>query len=163
MANHARTDTPVSARARADRRTKDLVKRLEPGEIAVINHSDVDLVAADSLVDAGVVAVVNAVASFTGRYPNVGPLQLVRHGIVLLDDVGIGVLERIAEGEVLTIDGDRLLIGHELIATGNRQDEADLTERIVDGRLPPSADAGGRARHRLPRRPAGPAPVGLHP
>lgn len=134
MANHARTDAPVSARARADRRTKDLVKRLEPGEIAVINHSDVDLVAADSLVDAGVVAVVNAVASFTGRYPNVGPLQLVRHGIVLLDDVGIGVLERITEGEVLTIDGDRLLIGHELIATGHRQDEADLAGRVADAR-----------------------------
>ncbi|MEX0848010.1 MAG: putative cytokinetic ring protein SteA [Ilumatobacteraceae bacterium] len=134
MAAHARTDAPVSARARADRRTKDLVKRLEPGEIAVINHSDVDLVAADSLVDAGVVAVVNAVASFTGRYPNLGPLQLVRHGIVVLDDVGVGVLERIAEGEVVTIDGDRLLIGHELIATGRRQDEAGLAERVAEAR-----------------------------
>ena len=53
-----RADLVVTARARADRRTKDLVKRLEAGEIAVVNHSDIALVAADALGDAGVVAVV---------------------------------------------------------------------------------------------------------
>ncbi len=133
-AGTGRTEAQVTARARADRRTKDLVKRLEPGEIAVINHSDVDLVAADALVDAGVVAVVNAVPSFTGRYPNLGPLQLVRNGIILLDDVGIGVLERIEEGEVVTIAGDRVLVGNELVAMGTRQDEATLRARVTDAR-----------------------------
>ena len=57
-----RADVPVVARARADGRTKDLIKRLEPGEIAVIDHADLDRVAAEGLVEAGVVAVVNAVA-----------------------------------------------------------------------------------------------------
>lgn len=127
----ARSELVVSARARADRRTKDLVKRLEPGEIAVINHADLDLVAADALIDAGVVAVVNAASSFTGRYPNLGPLQLVRSGAVLVDDVGVGVLERVAEGEVLTVDGDRVLIGTEVIAEGRRQTEDDLVDRVA--------------------------------
>ena len=124
----------VTARARADRRTKDLVKRLEPGEIAVINHSDVDLVAVDALVDAGVVAVVNAVASFSGRYPNLGPLHLVQSGAVLLDDVGVEVLDRIAEGEVVTIVGERLLIGQDHVATGHRPTEAELLERLAESR-----------------------------
>jgi uncharacterized membrane-anchored protein len=130
----ARPDIVVTARARADRRTKDLVKRLEPGEIAVINHLDVDLVAADALVDAGVVAVINAASSFTGRYPNLGPLQIVRSGAVLVDDVGIGVLERVAEGEVVTIDGDRVLIGTDVIAEGRRQSEDELVERVATAR-----------------------------
>lgn len=129
-----RLEAAVTARARADRRTKDLVKRLEPGEIAVIDHADVDLVAADGLVDAGVIAVVNAVASFTGRYPNHGPLQLVRHGVLLLDEVGHEVLDRIAEGDVVTIDDDRLMIGDEVIAVGRRRTEEELTEAVEDAR-----------------------------
>ncbi|MFM2071874.1 MAG: hypothetical protein RLZZ623_2137 [Actinomycetota bacterium] len=130
----SRADVSVTARARADRRTKDLVKRLEPGEIAVINHADLDLVAADSLIDAGVVAVINAAESFTGRYPNMGPLQLVRGGVLLLDAVGIGVLERIAEGDVVTIDGDRVLIAAVEVATGRRVDEDDLVARVAEAR-----------------------------
>ena len=130
----ARADVVVTARARADSRTKDLVKRLEPGEIAVINHADVDLVAADALVEAGVVAVINAASSFTGRYPNLGPLQIVRSGAVLIDDVGLGVLERVADGEVITIDGDRVLIGTDVIAEGRRQTEDELVERVAVAR-----------------------------
>lgn len=130
----SRVDIPITARARADRRTKDLAKRLEPGEIAVINHSDVDLVAADALIDAGVSAVVNAVASFSGRYPNTGPLHLVRNGVVLLDEVGIEGFERISEGQVVSIVGDRLMIGDEVVAVGRRQDEQALLDRVVDAR-----------------------------
>jgi len=130
----ARSDVVVTARARADSRTKDLVKRLEPGEIAVIDHADVDLVAADGLVEAGVVAVVNAVASFTGRYPNLGPLQLVRHGVLLLDEVGPDVLDRVAEGDIITIDDNRIMIGDEVIGVGRRRTEEDLVEAVDDSR-----------------------------
>jgi uncharacterized membrane-anchored protein len=130
----SRADMAVTARARPDRRTKDLVKRLESGEIAVINHSDVDLVAADALIDAGVIAVVNAAASFTGRYPNLGPLQLVRSGIILIDDVGVGVFEQVVEGGVITIDGDRVIIDGEVVATGRRRNEAELVALVADAR-----------------------------
>ena len=72
----ARRRPPRSSAPRGvDRRTKDLVKRLEPGEIAVIDHEDLDRVAADGLVEAGVAAVVNAAPSISGRYPNGGPIR----------------------------------------------------------------------------------------
>lgn len=129
-----RADLPVTARARADRRTKDLVKRMEPGEIAVINHADVDLVAADALVEAGVVAVINSVASFTGRYPNLGPLQLVRNDVVLIDDVGLAILDRIEEGQVVTIDGNRILVDDEVLAVGYRWGEQELVDAVADAR-----------------------------
>ena len=64
-------------RARVGKRTKDLTKRLEPGDIAIIDHVDLDRVAADGLIEAGVVAVVNAAPSISGRYPNGGPMRLV--------------------------------------------------------------------------------------
>lgn len=130
----SRAELVVTARARADRRTKDLVKRLGAGEIAVINHADVDLVAADALIDSGIVAVINATASFTGRYPNLGPLQLVRAGLVVLDDVGVGLLERVSEGEVLTIDGDRVLIDGDEVASGHRRSEDELVELVAHAR-----------------------------
>ena len=74
--------------ARLDRRTKRLVGRLRPGDIAVIDHVDLDRVAADSLVAVGVAAVLNAKPSVSGRYPNLGPEVLISAGIPLLDDLG---------------------------------------------------------------------------
>jgi uncharacterized membrane-anchored protein len=85
--------------ARVGKRTKDLTKRLEPGDIAVIDHADLDRVAADGLIDAGVVAVVNASPSITGRYPNGGPLRLVRAGVVLVDDVGSSIMDAVVDGQ----------------------------------------------------------------
>ncbi len=95
--------------ARLDRRTKNLTKRLKPGEIAVIHHSDLDRVSAEALVKSGVSAVVNAVPSVSGRYPNLGPSILLDAGITLIDDVGESVLTEIHEGDRITVDGGQLL------------------------------------------------------
>ena len=103
-------------------RTKDLTKLLAPGDIAVIDHADLDRVAADALVEVGVAAVVNASPSITGRYPNTGPLQLVDAGIPLIDDVGPDIIERVTESDELVIEGGRLLQDGELIGTGTRLD-----------------------------------------
>lgn len=108
--------------ARAGRRTKDLTKLLAPGDIAVIDHADLDRVAADALVEVGVAAVVNASPSITGRYPNTGPLQLVDAGIPLIDDVGPDIMERVTESEELVIEGGQLLQDGALIGTGTRLD-----------------------------------------
>ena len=45
--------------ARLDKRTKNLVKRLKPGDVAVIDHLDIDRVAAETLVEKAPVVVVN--------------------------------------------------------------------------------------------------------
>ena len=83
----------LSGPARVDRRTKDLTKRLRPGDIAVIDHEDLDRVSAEALVACRPAAVVNASTSISGRYPNLGPEILVAAGIPLLDDAGPDVMD----------------------------------------------------------------------
>jgi uncharacterized membrane-anchored protein len=122
--------------ARVDPRTKVLVKRLHPGDIAVIDHADLDRVSADELIDCRVAAVVNAAKSITGRYPNLGPRLLVEAGIPLLDDVGSDVLIRISEGAVVRLDGDVVFAGDQAVAKGVLQDETTLAkamQQAVDG------------------------------
>src|ERR1700749_714055 len=97
--------------ARVDLKTKVLVRRLEPGDIAVIDHPDLDRVSADELIACRVGAVVNASRSVTGRYPNLGPRLLLEAGIPLLDDVGREVLARVAEGALVRLDKDILYAG----------------------------------------------------
>src|SRR6202522_783270 len=104
--------------ARVDSRTKVLVRRLEPGDIAVIDHADLDRVSADELIACRVAAVVNAARSVTGRYPNLGPRLLLDAGIPLLDDVGREVLSRIADGTLVRLDGDVLYKGDTVVAKG---------------------------------------------
>ena len=118
--------TDVTGTARVDRRTKDLIKRLDPGEIAVIDHEDLDRVAADGLIEGKVVAVVNAAVSISGRYPNVGPIRVVQAGIPLIDDVGSDLLDRIAEGDKLHVVGGEIWRADELLATGTVRDREEI-------------------------------------
>src|ERR1700744_1640254 len=97
--------------ARVDLRTKVLVKRLAPGDIAVIDHADPDRVSADELIACRPAAVVNAAKSITGRYPNLGPRLLFEAGIPLVDDVGREVLTRVADGAVGRLRRDVLYHG----------------------------------------------------
>jgi len=117
--------------ARVDGRTKVLVKRLVPGDIAIIDHSDLDRVSADELIASRVAAVVNAAKSITGRYPNLGPSLLLEAGIPLLDDVGREVLTRVTEGATVRLDGDVLYGGDQAIAKGVLQTRESL-DRAMD-------------------------------
>jgi uncharacterized membrane-anchored protein len=108
----------VTGPARADRRTKDLAKRLRAGEIAVIDHTDIDRVAAESLIAAGIAAVVNAGHSISGRYPNVGPIRLLRAGIPIIDRVEPSIVGSVTEGETLRLSGGEIFRGPERIAAG---------------------------------------------
>ena len=119
----------LSGVAKVDHRTKILVARLGEDDIAVIDHEDLDRVAAETLVAARPRAVVNAARSMSGRYPNVGPLLLTEAGIPLIDDVGPGVMA-IAEGATITVEGGRVLMGGEEVAVGVRQTTESLSERI---------------------------------
>ena len=88
---------------RVDARTKKLTKRLRAGEFAVIDHSDLDRVAAESLVECRPAAVLNAAPSISGRYPNLGPGILIEAGIPLIDDLGPDVM-RLKEGQRVVLD-----------------------------------------------------------
>jgi uncharacterized membrane-anchored protein len=117
----ASAEPAVAGLVRPGRRTKDLVKELRPGEIAVIDHEDLDRVAAESLVRAEPAAIVNVAPSISGRYPNVGPLLVAAAGIPLLDACGDpALLDAIADGAAGILDGTELRIGGEVVATGTR-------------------------------------------
>jgi len=119
--------------ARVDVKTKTLVRRLEPGNIAVIDHPDLDRVSADELISCRVAAVVNAAKSVTGRYPNLGPGLLLEAGIPLVDDVGADVLGRIDEGATVRLDKGVLYgAGEQVIAKGVVLTEAALAEALDD-------------------------------
>ncbi len=121
--------TKITGIARVSRRTKDLVKELRPGDIAVIDHVDLDRVAAEGLVEADVAAVVNAAASISGRYPNLGPLLIAAAGIPLIDNVGDEVMDFVVDGERLSIDGIRL-VSSNWSGIGERQTLATLEKDI---------------------------------
>jgi uncharacterized membrane-anchored protein len=111
------------------------VQRLQPGEIAVIDHEDLDRVSAEALVDAGVSAVVNAAASISGRYPNLGPLILIEAGVPLLDSVGPLLMRKVREGDSVRLDGDRVYLGQRLVGVGIRQSETSVREAMAEAQL----------------------------
>jgi uncharacterized membrane-anchored protein len=116
----------LSGVARLDRRTPRLLQRLNRGDIAIVDIADMDRGAADALVSAGVVAVVNAQPSISGRYPNLGPEVLMAHGVALLDGVGADIFSNVKEGTKLRLNGAALYSGDRLIAEGARQDAASV-------------------------------------
>ncbi|MFC8924036.1 putative cytokinetic ring protein SteA [Cellulosimicrobium sp. NPDC057127] len=118
---------------KVDSRTKALTKRLQPGDVAVIDHVDIDRVAADALVAAKPAAVLNAARSVSGRYPNLGPEILVEAGIVLVDDLGPAVMA-VPDGSVLRLDGDGVYLGEALVAEGVVQTPATVAQSLEEAR-----------------------------
>ena len=115
----------LSGPARVDARTKQLVGRLQVGDVAVIDHEDLDRVAAETLVRRRPIAVVNASRSLSGRYPALGALVLARAGIPLIDNMGTEVMA-ILDGRPLRLEGSDLWCEGELLASGRRQTKALL-------------------------------------
>jgi uncharacterized membrane-anchored protein len=115
--------------ARVERRARDVVRRIRPGDIAVIDHLDLDRDTAQALVDAGAVAVVDAAAIISGRFPNLGPQVLVEAGLVVLDAVGAQALGRIGDGTRIRLHDGAVFVGDAEVARGRMLDaEAVATE-----------------------------------
>ncbi len=121
--------------ARVDRRTKALLRRIRPGEIAVIDHEDLDRLSAEGLMAAGVAGVVNAARSISGRYPNLGPRILTGAGIPLVDSVGPLLMQKVREGEPIRLEGDRIYAGTRLVGVGILQSEDSVAEAMEDARV----------------------------
>jgi uncharacterized membrane-anchored protein len=122
--------TDLAGPVRKDKRTKSLIRRLRPGDVAVIDHLDIDRVAAETLVERQPVAVVNAAQSISGRYPNAGPAVLAEAGVPLLDAAGAAVFE-LREGEEVRVDADGVVWrdGTEL-ARGEWLRPEDIRKRV---------------------------------
>jgi uncharacterized membrane-anchored protein len=116
----------VSGPARSGRKTKLLVKRLNRGDIAIIDHKDLDRVSAEDLITAGVVAVLNCRPSSTGAYPNMGPLLLVQAGVHLVDMPGDGLFKALDDGDDVVVRGGEVVRRGEVIAKGTVQEPEDV-------------------------------------
>ena len=120
----------LTGTARVDRRTRSLVSRLDRGDIAVIDHLDLDRATAQKLVDAEVAAVVNRSRFVSGRYPNLGPSVLAEAGVLLVDEVDPEEWSRIRDGQRLRIDDGVIYAGEEELASGRVLDADALDEQL---------------------------------
>jgi len=120
--------------ARLDRRTKHLVRRLGPDDIAIIDHTDLDRVSAEELLESGVRVVINVSPSQTGRFPNPGPLTLVRGGVRLIDAPGADLFDRVHDGDWLTVRGSMLFSNGTQLAAGRTLGADELSTALAEQR-----------------------------
>jgi uncharacterized membrane-anchored protein len=132
--NGAAAEEAIHGTVRLGRRTKDLVKRLRPGDVAVIDHVNIDRIAAEELIATGVGAVVNAAQSSDGRYPNAGPLLLVRSGVVLIDVVDADPFELLDDGAEVSIAADAVSRGGREVMHGAVLGVDELEARLAEQR-----------------------------
>ncbi|HWE91985.1 MAG TPA: putative cytokinetic ring protein SteA [Pseudonocardiaceae bacterium] len=120
--------------ARVDRRTGDLLRRIGPGDVVVLNQLDLDRRTADALVDAEVAGVVNAAPSISGRFPNLGPEMLVAAGVPLIDSVGPEVLRAVKEGTRLRLHGGVVYAGEREVARGVAQTPESVADQMIEAK-----------------------------
>lgn len=138
-----------SRRVLKDRRTKNLCKRLKPGDIALIHHADLDTTAARALRDCRVSAVVNAVPSISGRYPNRGPLLLLEAGIPLLDNIGNEGFEQVPDGANGVLEGKSLRFGTDGCVQGQQMTLEKVEAQMEEAKTNLSAELDRFARNTL--------------
>lgn len=123
--------SPIHGTARLDRKTKNLVRRLGAGDVAIIDHADLDRIAAEDLIATGVRAVVNVAPSSTGRYPNPGPLFLAQAGVRLIDASSATLFDELRDGDpVVVTGGGEVRRNGALLASGRVLTAAELAEQL---------------------------------
>jgi uncharacterized membrane-anchored protein len=123
-------DVPIKGSARLGRRTKELVRRLVPGDVAIIDHADLDRIAAEDLVASGARAVVNVAPFSTGRYPNAGPLVLAQAGVRLIDAPAAPLFEELRDGDPVVITGGEVRRNGTVLAAGRELAELELAAQL---------------------------------
>ena len=129
----------VTGPVRLGRKTKLLVKRLRAGEVAVIDHHNLDRVSAEDLIAVGAAAVLNCRASSSGEYPNMGPLLLIQAGIPLVDLPDDALFRALKDGDPVEVRGGTILVHGKVVAEGQLQEPAEVLAATEQRRL----DIGG--------------------
>jgi uncharacterized membrane-anchored protein len=124
----------ISGVARLDRQTLRLAGRLNPGDIAIVDHVDLDRTAAEALVAGKPAAIINAQPSISGRYPNLGPQVIVSHGILLVDNVGGEVFAAVKEGAKVRVDDGTVYLNDTAVVTGTVQDIETVEQLMVEAK-----------------------------
>lgn len=135
LLHRSRPELPgLTGPARADRRIESVLRRLRPGDIAVIDQVDLDRATADALVAARVAAVVNAAPSISGRFPNLGPQVLVEAGIPLVDDCGPDTLRAVKDGIRVRLHDGVLYTGEQPLCEGREQTEDTVADALDEAK-----------------------------
>src|SRR6476660_527370 len=134
LSRNASSRPGITGTARVDRDIDRLLKRLTPGDIVVLDARDLDRVTADALVEAEVVAVVNASTSISGRYPNLGPEVLVANGIMLVDDTGPEVFKKVKDGARVRINEGGVYSGERRLILGTERTDAEIHELMQEAK-----------------------------
>lgn len=124
----------VTGTARVDRRTSALLRRIRPGDVAVVHHLDLDRASAEALVGCRVAAVVNAAESVSGRYPNLGPEVLAAAGVPLVDAVGEHALSLLSEGDRVRVHDGVLYVDDRAVGSGEVLDGPAVAARTEQAR-----------------------------
>ncbi|MFB9474019.1 putative cytokinetic ring protein SteA [Nonomuraea salmonea] len=124
----------ITAVARIDRRTKRLTKRLQPGEIAIIDHVDVDRVSAEALVACGASAVVNVASGISGRYPNLGPQILLEAGVPFIDNANQELFERVKDGDLVRVCDGVVYLDDDVVGKGEEQTSETVEAAMAEAR-----------------------------
>ena len=129
------SDRPgVIGHARVDRDIDRLLRRVSPGDIVFLDILDLDRVTADALVDAGVIGVVNASPSISGRYPNLGPEVLVANNIVLIDNAGPEIFKKIKDGSKVRLNEGGVYHGDRRLAHGVERTDEEISDLMHDAK-----------------------------
>lgn len=139
----------ISGPVRRGTITKNLAPRLRPGDIALIDHTDVDEVAAKDLIRAGVACILNAGTTITGKYPCRGAAILLEAKVPVVDGLGRDFFQLAAEGEPVEVDLSRGMV---FIGDPPAWEEPLCAARgkvLTEARV---AELLDRSRHVLPSR-----------
>lgn len=135
-----RQDRPgITGVARVDRRTGDLLRRIGPSDVVVLDQVDLDRSTADALVAAEVAGVVNASPSISGRFPNLGPEIVVGAGIALVDGVGPEILRAIREGSRVRLHEGGVYVGEREVGRGSQQSVGTIADLMIEAKAGMSA------------------------
>lgn len=134
LTRHTENLPGITGVARVDRRTRELLRRISPGDIVVLDQLDLDRATADTLVEAEVAAVINASPSISGRFPNLGPEVVVGAGIPLIDGVGGEVLRRLKDGTKVRLHEGIIYVGERRIASGVEQTRESIADQMIEAK-----------------------------
>jgi uncharacterized membrane-anchored protein len=135
LLHRSRPELPgLAGTARVDKRTDALLKRLKPGEVAVLDQIDMDRATADALIGAEVAAVVNAAPSISGRFPNLGPEALMAAGIPLLDDCGPEIMHAVKDGARIRLHEGAVYAGELELGRGTEQTTESVADALVEAK-----------------------------
>ncbi len=124
----------VVGTARVDRDIDRLLRRVCPGDIAVLDILDLDRITADALVDAEIAAVINASPSVSGRYPNLGPEVLLANGVTLIDETGTDVFKKIKDGSKVRLYNGGVYAGDRRLIRGTERTDEEIAELMQEAK-----------------------------